>query len=34
MKVVQFVHEGLGNNSCLVQTAKGEAALVDPDRYL
>lgn len=32
MKVIPFVHEGLGNSSYLVGLAGGRALLVDPDR--
>ncbi|MBI2765527.1 MAG: MBL fold metallo-hydrolase [Chloroflexi bacterium] len=32
MKIVPFVHEGLGNSSYLVELEKGQALLVDPDR--
>jgi len=32
MKVIPFVHEGLGNSSYLVGLPGGEALLVDPDR--
>ena len=32
MKIVPFVHEGLGNSSYLVGLGNGEAALIDPDR--
>jgi glyoxylase-like metal-dependent hydrolase (beta-lactamase superfamily II)/rhodanese-related sulfurtransferase len=32
MKVIPFVHEGLGNSSYLVDLGEGEAAIVDPDR--
>lgn len=32
MKILPFVHEGLGNSSYLVELPSGEAALVDPDR--
>jgi glyoxylase-like metal-dependent hydrolase (beta-lactamase superfamily II)/rhodanese-related sulfurtransferase len=32
MKVVPFIHEGLGNSSYLVGLPNGEAALFDPDR--
>jgi rhodanese-related sulfurtransferase/glyoxylase-like metal-dependent hydrolase (beta-lactamase superfamily II) len=32
MKIIPFVHEGLGNSSYLVELAGGEAALIDPDR--
>ncbi len=32
MKVVPFVHEGLGNSSYLVQLTEHSAVLVDPDR--
>lgn len=32
MKVIPFVHEGLGNSSYLVGFGSGEAALFDPDR--
>jgi hydroxyacylglutathione hydrolase len=32
MKVIPFVHEGLGNSSYLVQISERSAVLVDPDR--
>jgi hydroxyacylglutathione hydrolase len=32
VKVVSFVHEGLGNSSYLVEVAPGQAVLIDPDR--
>lgn len=32
MEVTQFVHEGLGNSSYLVDLGGGEAIVVDPDR--
>ena len=32
MKVLPFVHEGLGNSSYLVEAGAGSALLVDPDR--
>ena len=32
MEVIQFVREGLGNNSYLVEIGEGGAALIDPDR--
>lgn len=32
MQVTQFVHEGLGNSSYLVQTKPGLAVAIDPDR--
>lgn len=32
MKVIPFVHEGLGNSSYLVQISERSAILVDPDR--
>ncbi|MEX1253280.1 MAG: rhodanese-like domain-containing protein [Dehalococcoidia bacterium] len=32
MKVLPFVHEGLGNSSYLVEVGDGDALLVDPDR--
>lgn len=32
MKVIPFVHEGLGNSSYLVEFGDGTAALIDPDR--
>ena len=32
MKVIPFVHEGLGNSSYLVQISEHSAILVDPDR--
>ncbi len=32
MKVIPFVHEGLGNSSYLVQISDRSAVLVDPDR--
>ncbi len=32
MKVVPFVHEGLGNSSYLVELADRAAVLIDPDR--
>ena len=32
MKVIPFVHEGLGNSSYLVELGDGAAAIVDPDR--
>jgi glyoxylase-like metal-dependent hydrolase (beta-lactamase superfamily II)/rhodanese-related sulfurtransferase len=32
MKVIPFVHEGLGNSSYLVQISERSATLVDPDR--
>lgn len=32
MEVIQFVREGLGNSSYLVETGQGQAALIDPDR--
>ncbi|MGH2587655.1 MAG: MBL fold metallo-hydrolase [Dehalococcoidia bacterium] len=32
MKVIPFVHEGLGNSSYLVELGDGTAVLVDPDR--
>lgn len=32
MKVIPFVHEGLGNSSYLVELGDGNAVLVDPDR--
>lgn len=32
MKVIPFVHEGLGNSSYLVGLPNGEAVVVDPDR--
>jgi len=32
LKVLSFVHEGLGNSSYLVELPSGEAVLVDPDR--
>ena len=32
MKVVPFVHEGLGNSSYLVEVGPGAAVLIDPDR--
>lgn len=32
MKVVAFVHEGLGNSSYLIELGEGRAVLVDPDR--
>jgi hydroxyacylglutathione hydrolase len=32
MKVIPFVHEGLGNSSYLVDLGRGEGAVVDPDR--
>lgn len=34
MEVVQFVREGLGNSSYLVEIGRGEAVLVDPDRMV
>jgi glyoxylase-like metal-dependent hydrolase (beta-lactamase superfamily II)/rhodanese-related sulfurtransferase len=32
MEIVQFVHEGLGNSSYLVQTGESLCVVVDPDR--
>ncbi|MEX0784275.1 MAG: rhodanese-like domain-containing protein [Dehalococcoidia bacterium] len=32
MKVIPFVHEGLGNSSYLIDLGGGEGAVVDPDR--
>jgi hydroxyacylglutathione hydrolase len=32
MKVIPFVHEGLGNSSYLVQISERSAVLIDPDR--
>ncbi|MEO6197444.1 MAG: MBL fold metallo-hydrolase, partial [Dehalococcoidia bacterium] len=32
MQITQFVHEGLGNSSYLVQTEPGLAVAIDPDR--
>ena len=32
VKVVPFVHEGLGNSSFLIEVGRGQAVLVDPDR--
>lgn len=32
MKIIPFVHEGLGNSSYVVDLGNGEAILVDPDR--
>lgn len=32
MKIIPFVHEGLGNSSYLVHVGDGHALLVDPDR--
>jgi hydroxyacylglutathione hydrolase len=32
VKVIQFVHEGLGNSSYLVETSPGRAVAIDPDR--
>jgi len=32
MEVIQFVREGMGNSSYLVETGQGQAALIDPDR--
>jgi hydroxyacylglutathione hydrolase len=32
MKVIPFVHEGLGNSSYLVELNAGSAVLIDPDR--
>jgi rhodanese-related sulfurtransferase/glyoxylase-like metal-dependent hydrolase (beta-lactamase superfamily II) len=32
VKVIPFVHEGLGNSSYLVEVAPGKAVAVDPDR--
>ncbi|MGD9890074.1 MAG: rhodanese-like domain-containing protein [Dehalococcoidia bacterium] len=32
MKVIPFVHEGLGNSSYLVELGDGTAVLIDPDR--
>ena len=32
MKVVPFIHEGLGNSSYLIEVAPGQVVLVDPDR--
>lgn len=34
MEVMQFVREGLGNSSYLVEIGGGEAVLVDPDRMV
>lgn len=34
MEVMQFVREGLGNSSYLVEIGRGEAVLVDPDRMV
>lgn len=34
MKVIPFVHEGLGNSSYLVVGPRGEGLLVDPDRSI
>lgn len=34
MKVLPFIHEGLGNSSYLVGLPNGEAALFDPDRTI
>ena len=34
MNVIQFVHEGLGNSSYLVQVGEGETVLIDPDRSI
>lgn len=34
MKVMPFVHEGLGNSSYLVDLGEGQALVVDPDRSI
>ncbi len=34
MKVIPFVHEGLGNSSYLVDLGEGKGLLVDPDRNI
>lgn len=32
MRAIQFVHEGLGNSSYVVDLGNGAAVLIDPDR--